>query len=168
MPVRMPDPAERAPAPDRTLVRRRAISDVVRAAVLGSYGVTGLSAPSPLGRLRSRLRAGVPGIRVAPGDELDIDVYVTVAYGVPVAEVARQVDSAIRWSLHRALGTEVGRVSIHVDGMTGGPYSTPGVTVPGEVATAPDEMAATAADEPAGTDGKERPGEPAGPGVDER
>jgi uncharacterized alkaline shock family protein YloU len=125
--ARMSDRAERVPIPGRTLVRRRAISDVVRAAVLGSYGVTSLSAPSPLGRLRCRLRAGVPGIRIALGDELALDVYVTVAYGVPVAEVARQVDSAIRWSIHRALGLEVGRVSIHVGGMTGGPFSTPGV-----------------------------------------
>jgi uncharacterized alkaline shock family protein YloU len=125
----MPDSAERTPPTGRTLVRRRAIAEVVRAAVLGSYGVTGLSAPSPLGRLRSRLRAGVPGIRVAPGDDLVIDVYVTVAHGVPVAEVARQVDSAIRWSLHRALGMDAGRVSIHVDGMTGGPFSTPAAPV---------------------------------------
>ncbi|MCU0482822.1 MAG: Asp23/Gls24 family envelope stress response protein [Chloroflexi bacterium] len=122
----MPDRAERAPTPGRTLVRRRAIADVVRAAVLGSYGVTGLSAPSPMGRIRCRVRAGVPGIRVATGGDPAIDVYVTVAYGVPVAEVARQVDSAIRWSLRRALGVEVGRVSIHVDGMTGGPFATVG------------------------------------------
>jgi uncharacterized alkaline shock family protein YloU len=151
----MPDRAGRTPTPGRTLVRRRAIADVVRAAVLGSYGVTGLSAPSPLGRLRCRLRAGVPGIRVAPGAELAIDVYVTVAYGVPVAEVARQVDSAIRWSLHRALGVEVGRVSIHVDGMTGGPFSTP-------VATAASDADAVPAAGPAVA------GEPVQPGVDAR
>jgi len=122
----MPERAERTPTAGRTLVRRRAIVEIVRSAVLGSYGVTGLSAPSPLGRILARARAGVPGIRVARHEELAIDVYLTVAYGVPVAEVARQVDSAIRWSLRRALGEEAGRVSIHVDGMTGGPYATPG------------------------------------------
>jgi uncharacterized alkaline shock family protein YloU len=129
-------------------VRRRAISDVVRAAVLGSYGVTGLSAASPLGRLRGRLRAGVPGIRVSPGDGLAVDVYVTVAYGVPVAEVARQVDSAIRWSLSRSLGLDVGRVSIHVDGMTGGPFSTPGATAASSASEAETETATDASDQP--------------------
>jgi hypothetical protein len=36
---------------------------------------------------------------------------------VPVAEVARQVDSSIRYSIRRALGREVSRISIHVDGL---------------------------------------------------
>lgn len=151
----MPDRAERTPAPGRTLVRRRAVAEIVRAAVLGSYGVTGLSAPNPLGRIPGWLRAGVPGIRVAVDDGLSVDVYVTVAYGLPVAEVARQVDSAIRWSLRRALAEEVGRLSIHVDGMTRGPYSTPGAA--GDADTGGKE-----ADDPGAAPA------PTSPGADER
>ena len=36
---------------------------------------------------------------------------------MPVAEVARQVDSAVRYALRRALGREVDRLTIHVDGL---------------------------------------------------
>jgi hypothetical protein len=36
---------------------------------------------------------------------------------VPVAEVARQVDSAVRYSLRQYVGAEVASLSIHVDGL---------------------------------------------------
>jgi uncharacterized alkaline shock family protein YloU len=55
-----------------------------------------------------------------------VDVHLTIAHGLPVAEVARQVDSAIRYGLERALDRGIGRVTIHVDGLAGGPYTTPG------------------------------------------
>jgi hypothetical protein len=63
-------------------------------------------------------------VRLEP--EVAVDVRLTIAYGLPVAEVARQVDSAIRYALGRALGREVGGVTIHVEGLAGGPFVTPG------------------------------------------
>ena len=56
-----------------------------------------------------------------------MDVRVTIAYGLPVAEVARQVDSAVRYALRRALGREVGAVTIHVEGLETGPFASSGV-----------------------------------------
>ena len=50
----------------------------------------------------------------AAGSTIELDL--TVAYGVPIAEVARQVDSAVRYAIRRALGREVDRLTIHVDG----------------------------------------------------
>ena len=76
--------------PGRSLVTRRAITDVVRAATLGSYGVTGL-AGGPLARLLARADLAHPGIAVHVGDGLDVELDLEVALGVPVAEVARQV-----------------------------------------------------------------------------
>jgi hypothetical protein len=46
-----------------------------------------------------------------------LDLFITVAFGVPVAEVARQVDSAVRYSLRHYVGTEVAGLTIHVDGL---------------------------------------------------
>ena len=40
-----------------------------------------------------------------------------MALGVPVAEVARQVDSAIRYALKRAVDRDVSRIVIHIDGL---------------------------------------------------
>jgi uncharacterized alkaline shock family protein YloU len=104
------------PTPGRSLVTGRALNDIVRTATLGSYGVTGF-AGGPVGKLVEWLGFGQPGIAVRLDDGIDIELDVTVAMGVPVAEVARQVDSAIRYAMRRALDREVGRIVIHVDGL---------------------------------------------------
>ncbi|HSW42268.1 MAG TPA: Asp23/Gls24 family envelope stress response protein [Patescibacteria group bacterium] len=113
--------------PGRSLVSQRALREIVRTAALGSYGVTGLAEPS----LR-RLYLGKPAIRLTIRPEVAVDVRLTIAHGLPVAEVARQVDSAIRYALRRALGREIGPVRIHVAGLASGPFTTAAPVVPGE------------------------------------
>lgn len=122
----MPDAPSRATVPGRGIVTQRALVEIVRTAVLGSYGVTGLAEP-----FLRRLRLGEPAIRVSIQPEVAVDVRLTIAYGLPVAEVARQVDSAIRYALRRALEREVGAVRIHVVGLASGPFSSPGAGAPG-------------------------------------
>ena len=104
------------PTPGRSLVTQRAVIDIVRGATLGSYGVTGL-AGGTLARLLERLGLAHPGIAVHIDDGIEIELDLTVALGVPVAEVARQVDSAVRYAVERALGVDVGRLVIHIDGL---------------------------------------------------
>ena len=104
------------PTPGRSLVTRRAVADIVRTATLGSYGVTGF-AGGPIERLIERLGLGQPGLTVRMRDGLEIELDLLVAFGVPVAEVARQVDSAVRYAIRRALDREVARLVIHVDGL---------------------------------------------------
>jgi uncharacterized alkaline shock family protein YloU len=113
-----------APTPGRSLVSRRAIVDVIRAATLGSYGVTGFAGGLPA-RVLGALGIGHPGIRVTLDVAPVVDLDITVAYGLPVAEVARQVDSAVRYGIRRSLGREVGRLTIHVDGLRYQPGSLP-------------------------------------------
>ncbi len=112
--------------PGRSLVTRRAIRDVVRGATLGSYGVTGL-AGSPLARLLSLVDLAHPGIAVRIDDGLDIELDLEVALGVPVAEVARQVDSAVRYAVKRSFDLEVRRLVIHIDGLRVQPGGAPPV-----------------------------------------
>ena len=119
----MPEEPTRS-VPGRAVVARRALGEIVRDAAVGSYGVTGLAEPTLLARLRARLGLGSRAIRVTLHPAVATEVWLTVAYGVPVAEVARQVDSAVRYGLERALGREVGRVAIHVQGMRGRPYTS--------------------------------------------
>ena len=122
-----------ASTPGRSLVTRRAVVDIVRAATVGSYGVTGFAGGGLLGGLFEWLGLAQPGIRVSfdnesPGDGetaaerliasgLTIELDLTVAYGVPVAEVARQVDSAVRYAIRQALDAKVARFTIHVGGL---------------------------------------------------
>ena len=114
--------------PGRSFVTRRAIVDVVRAATLGSYGVTGF-AGGPLGRLLARLDLAQPGLTVRLGGGLDVELDLEVALGVPVAEVARQVDSAVRYALDRSLRMEVRRLVIHIDGLRVQPAGAPPLPV---------------------------------------
>jgi uncharacterized alkaline shock family protein YloU len=115
--------------PGRSLVTRRALVDMIRAATLGSYGVTGFAA-SPLERLLGRLGLRQPGIHARLDDGLAIELDLTVASGVPIAEVARQVDSAVRYALRRALALEVSRLTIHVGGLRLSSGTVPPSVVP--------------------------------------
>ena len=112
------------PTPGRSLVTRRAIGDVVRAATLGSYGVTGFAA-NPVARLAGALGLGQPGLRLDLSHGIAIDLRLTVAYGLPIAEVARQVDSAVRYAVRRSTGREVDRLTIHVGALRYQPGGLP-------------------------------------------
>jgi uncharacterized alkaline shock family protein YloU len=105
-------------------VTRRAIVDIVRGAVLGSYGVTGVDA-GLLERILGRLGLREPGIRIRLDRGLEIDLHLTVAYGLPVAEVARQVDSAVRYGIRHSLDRDVRRLAVHVGGLRYQPASVP-------------------------------------------
>jgi uncharacterized alkaline shock family protein YloU len=121
--------------PGHSMVTRRAVADMVRTAVLGSYGVTGFAA-NPAERLLARLGLATPGLAVQLGREVAVELDLTVAFGVPIAEVGRQVDSAVRYALRHSLGLEVTRLVIHIDGLRVAPVGVPPIPVsddPGSV-----------------------------------
>lgn len=133
------------PLPGRSLVTRRAIRDLVRTAVLSSYGVTGFSGGGPLGRLADRLGFGHPGLRIQVEPELVVDLRLTVAYGLPVAEVARQVESSVRYTLNHALGREPDRVQIRI-GRLVHEAGIPPEPAPEPVEPGPSDLAASGTD----------------------
>jgi uncharacterized alkaline shock family protein YloU len=119
----------------RSFATRRAVVDIVRAAALGSYGVRGFAA-GPLERILTRLGLRTPGIVVVLAPQLTISLDLLMTYGVPIAEVARQVDSAVRHAVRRGLGREVGELTIRIDGLRFEPGSVPPSAVPSH----PDEV----------------------------
>jgi uncharacterized alkaline shock family protein YloU len=119
------------PTQGRSLVTRQAVLDMIRTATLGSYGVTGFAA-SPFERLLGLVGLTQPGIRLRRDTGLEVELDLTVALGVPVAEVARQVDSAVRYAIRRGLGLEVARISIHVDGLRVAPGGVPPTILPAD------------------------------------
>jgi uncharacterized alkaline shock family protein YloU len=128
-------------------VSRRALVDIIRPAVAGSYGVTGFVAHTTVQRLLGWLRLADPGIRVSTRDGLAIDLDLTVAFGLPVAEVARQADSAVRYALRRALGRDVDRLTIRVGGMR---YAGDQPAVPPHRSTSSQGRLEDASDRPGG------------------
>jgi uncharacterized alkaline shock family protein YloU len=112
------------PMPGKLLVTRRAVVDIVRAATLGSYGVVGLAGDGPMGRLAEWLGFAPRGIRVGLHDKLTIDLDLVVGHGLPIAEVARQLDSSVRYAVRQALAREVDRLTIHVEGLRVASFET--------------------------------------------
>ena len=111
--------------PGQALATRRAVTDIVRTVTLGSYGVVDLGG-SRLARWLGTLTGRPPGIRVSlAGGQIGIALRLRVAHGVPIAEVARQVDSAVRFAIRRALQREVARLTIRVAALEGRPASQP-------------------------------------------
>jgi uncharacterized alkaline shock family protein YloU len=88
--------------------------DLVRNATLSVYGVSGFAGGGWVGRLLERLGLAHPGLHLEVEGELAVDLNLAVAYGLPVAEVARQVDLSVRYALSNALGREPGRVTIRI------------------------------------------------------
>ncbi len=123
------------PTPGRSLVARRAVADIVRTATLGSYGVTGF-AGGPLRHLAASLGLGQHGLAVRLERGIHIELDLTVALGVPVAEVARQVDSAIRYAIRQALDLEVARLVIHIGGLRLQPGTVPPINADADAPTA--------------------------------
>ena len=106
----MPEPA----IAGRALVTRRAVIDIVRGVTLGSYGVAGF-AGNWVDRVLGWIEQRPGGLRVSvDGGVLAIRMHLRVAHGLPIAEVARQVDHAVRHAIRTALGREVDRLSIRV------------------------------------------------------
>ena len=98
----------------RALVTRRAVIDIVRGVTLGAYGVAGF-AGSWADRLLGWIEQRPGGLRVSvAGGALAIRLQLRVAEGLPIAEVARQVDHAVRHAIRTALGVEVSRLTIRV------------------------------------------------------
>ena len=133
------------PTHGRSLVTRSAVLDLIRTATLGSYGVTGFAA-GPIERLRGSLGLTSPGIVLHLDAGIEIELDLTVAFGVPVAEVARQVDSAVRYSIRHALGREVARLTIHIDGLRVAPGSAPAVVHTDPSAIRPRDLADSGTD----------------------
>jgi uncharacterized alkaline shock family protein YloU len=89
---------------------------------------------------------GQPGIGLRLDAGLEVELDLTVAYGVPVAEVARQVDSAVRYAIRRGLGREVARLTIHVDGLRVAPGAPPTVVPADPSAIRPRDLADSGTD----------------------
>jgi len=102
------------PTPGRSLVSRRAIRDLVRGATLSVYGVSGFAGGGPIGRILERVGVAHPGLHLTVGDSIVVDLSLTVAYGLPIAEVARQVEASVRYTLRNALGREPDRITITI------------------------------------------------------
>ena len=134
------------PVPGRSLVTTRAIRDLVRSATMSVYGVSGFTGGGPIGRLLERFSLASPGIHLETGATLAVDLQLTVAYGLPIAEVARQVESGVRYTLLHALGREPDRVTIRIGRLRREHGIAPGGAHPASRDPHPSDLAASGTD----------------------
>ncbi|WP_161977227.1 Asp23/Gls24 family envelope stress response protein [Dictyobacter kobayashii] len=104
-----------------------AIHSIAVEATLTCYGVLGIASP--------HLRNGQAvllspeqsnqGVRLQIlNDQLIIDVYVALEYGLRISEIAHNIMSAVKFSVEKMLGTPVTQVNVNVQGLIHGPGST--------------------------------------------
>src|SRR3954453_21442199 len=96
------------------------IAQIVGLTVLEGFGVVGMAATSRsqgVARLlsRERITQGV-GVR-REGDQLAVDLYVVVEYGLNLAEVATSVRSRGMYTVEKLTGIEVDTLQIHIQGV---------------------------------------------------
>jgi uncharacterized alkaline shock family protein YloU len=97
-----------------------AIATIASHAVLQSYGVVGMAAKNVVDGLANRLtrdaRHGIE-VHVDADDVISIEVYIIIEYGTRVSTVAASVANSVRFQVEKALGTPIGAVNIHVQGL---------------------------------------------------
>jgi uncharacterized alkaline shock family protein YloU len=103
----------------RVEVSPNAVATIANHAVLSSYGVVGMSAKNLVNGLAQVLRPDSKrGVEVhIDEDQITIDLYVVIEYGVRVATVARNIISSVKFSVEKAIGVPLAAVNVHVQGL---------------------------------------------------
>ena len=107
--------------PEGTIeVAPRAIASLVAHAVSRSYGVVGMAPANLRESVGQVLRKEDQhrGIDVQINkDRITVDIYIVVAYGTRISEVAQQVISTVSYALKQSLGLPVAAINVHVEGV---------------------------------------------------
>ncbi len=102
----------------------KAIQSIAVQAISSCYGVLGIAAP----RLHNGHAVLLPseqsnqGVRISMvKDELIIDVYVVLEYGLRITEIAHNIMSSVKFSIEKMLGVPVAQVNVNVQGLLNSP-----------------------------------------------
>jgi uncharacterized alkaline shock family protein YloU len=101
----------------RVEVSPAAISSLASQAVLASYGVVGMASKDLASGIVEILqpsshRRGID-VRV-DDDQIVIDLYVVIEFGTPIATVAQNIQSGVKYAVEKSLGVPVVAVNVHV------------------------------------------------------
>lgn len=103
-----------------------AIHTIAMQATSECYGVLGMASP----RLHNGRVIVLPpeqanqGVRVnIVHDQLIIDIYVALEYGLRISEIANNIMSRVKFSTEQMLGIPVAQVNVNVQGLLHGPAS---------------------------------------------
>lgn len=104
-------------------IAEEVIAAIAVGAVRDVEGVSGMmsSMGGSVSDLMNKKNAqkSIRGVKIdMTGAALIMDVYLTVAYGHPIPEVAENTQKAVAAAVEAMTGCPVGKVNVHVDGVT--------------------------------------------------
>jgi uncharacterized alkaline shock family protein YloU len=97
------------------------IADIAGYAAVENYGIVGMNpkkATDTISELfgvgKDNLKKGVKVTLLSP-EEVDIDLFVTLEYGVSLPAVAQNAKSNVKYRVEEITGLKVNRVNVHVE-----------------------------------------------------
>jgi uncharacterized alkaline shock family protein YloU len=97
-----------------------AIHTIATQAIIQCYGVIGITAP----RLHNGRAVLLPpeqrnqGVQVrVVNDQIIIEVYVALEYGLRMTEIAHNIMSSVKFSIEKMLGVPVAQVNVNIQGL---------------------------------------------------
>jgi uncharacterized alkaline shock family protein YloU len=102
----------------RITISSDAIAHIVAETARECYGVVGMAARGPVGKLLGKRERPTKGIQIARdehGDGVTIDLHVVVEYGLNLAEVASTIRNRVGYEVARLTGLPVRAVEVHIE-----------------------------------------------------
>ena len=103
-----------------------AIHSIAVQAISECYGVVGVAAPRLHNGQAVLLSPGQgnQGVQVrVVNDQIIIEVYVALEYGLRMSELAHNIMSSVKFSIEKMLGVSVSQVNVNIQGLVHGPAS---------------------------------------------
>ena len=96
------------------------IATIVGVATTEVEGISGIVGSSAISGILGKASRSVPrGVRVdMQGEDVSVDVSVTVDYGMPIQKVGRNAQENVRKSIESMTGLHVDKVDLHVVGVS--------------------------------------------------
>jgi uncharacterized alkaline shock family protein YloU len=109
---------EGAPDAQRSgaMIDVQALEALVRRAAASVYGVARVGGSSWRERLRRWLGRRSAGVHVTADEAVRVEIELSLLPGVPTAQVARNVEDAVRYLVQRDLGVAIDDLLVRVDG----------------------------------------------------
>ena len=104
----------------RIIISEDVLATVAGAVAIECYGLVGMASRKISDGFTELLRKEnlSRGVVVShKGDEVIIDLYIVVGYGVKISEVAARVMERVRYSMETLTGLHVSRVNVNVQGV---------------------------------------------------
>jgi len=102
----------------KLVLSEEAIATIAGAAAIECYGVVGMAGRKMTDGLSELLGMEnlAKGVSVSiDGDELNIELFVILGYGVKISEVARMIIDKVRYTVEKITGLKVSKVTVSVE-----------------------------------------------------